>query len=146
MPKPLVIELSFVDLNGDGLVDVVTSRPDNTVTFINQRKQATKLSSITNGFGIQTQSYLPCFKCTLFVICGVGTVYHSGAPVFTTPLPCFKCTLFVRCGVGTPYHSGAPEFTPLPSRVLNVHCLSDVEYEYLTILEHLSLSPSPPVF
>jgi hypothetical protein len=24
---------SFVDLNGDGLVDVVTSRPDNTVTF-----------------------------------------------------------------------------------------------------------------
>jgi hypothetical protein len=38
----------FVDLNGDGLVDVITSRPDNIVTFINQRKQATKLTSITN--------------------------------------------------------------------------------------------------
>ena len=67
MPKPLVIELSFVDLNGDGLVDVITSRPDNTVTFINQRKQATKLSSITNGFGIQTTlNYKPLTDSSVY--------------------------------------------------------------------------------
>jgi hypothetical protein len=47
-------------------VDVVTSRPDNTVTFINQRKQATKLSSITNGFGIQLEQHkdkIDCIQC-----------------------------------------------------------------------------------
>ncbi|CAC9540987.1 hypothetical protein, partial [uncultured Gammaproteobacteria bacterium] len=57
----------FVDLNGDGLVDVITSRPDNTVTFINQRKQATKLSSITNGFGIQTTlNYKPLTDSSVY--------------------------------------------------------------------------------
>ena len=57
MNRLRVYNLGWFDAGavGDGLVDVITSRPDNTVTFINQRKQATKLSSITNGFGIQTQ-------------------------------------------------------------------------------------------
>ncbi|VVH64137.1 hypothetical protein BSPLISOX_2012, partial [uncultured Gammaproteobacteria bacterium] len=57
----------FVDLNGDGLVDVITSRPDNIVTFINQRKQATKLTSITNGFGIQTTlNYKPLTDLSIY--------------------------------------------------------------------------------
>ncbi|SMN00333.1 Rhs family protein [uncultured Candidatus Thioglobus sp.] len=63
----------FVDLNGDGLVDILKSRNNDREAYINQGT-ITKLQSITNGFGIQTSiNYKPLTDNTVYTKDSGGT-------------------------------------------------------------------------
>jgi hypothetical protein len=56
----------FVDLNGDGLTDILKSKSNNKEAYINQGIQA-QLVSITNGFGIQTTiNYKPLTDSSVY--------------------------------------------------------------------------------
>ncbi|CAC9628195.1 hypothetical protein [uncultured Gammaproteobacteria bacterium] len=56
----------FIDLNGDGLIDILKSKNNIRSAYINQGTQA-QLTSIANGFGIQTTiNYKPLTDSSVY--------------------------------------------------------------------------------
>ncbi|OIR25076.1 FG-GAP-like repeat-containing protein, partial [Bathymodiolus thermophilus thioautotrophic gill symbiont] len=58
--------MRFIDLNSDGLIDIIKSENNNRSAYINQGTQM-KLTSITDGFGIQTTiNYKPLTNSSVY--------------------------------------------------------------------------------